>query len=43
MMTYGQWCADLERRYERMPRWYWSAAKRQDAYNKYVEAEKCRR
>ena len=43
MMTYGEWCRDLERFYERMPSWYWSEGKRREAYNKYVEAVKCQR
>jgi len=25
---YMQWCDDMERRYDVMPRWYWDEAKR---------------
>lgn len=37
MMTYMEWCRDLERQYERMPRWYWNVTLSKEVYQKYVQ------
>ena len=29
---YMQWCDDMERRYDVMPRWYWDEAKRRNVF-----------
>ena len=37
MMTYMEWCRDLERQYERMPQWYWNHFKSKKIYERYVQ------
>ena len=37
--SYHEWCAAMELRYDVMPRWYWSARERMDAYQAYYKAE----
>ncbi len=42
-MSYDEWCAYMERRYDTMPTWYWSARERMDVYQAYWRAETARR
>lgn len=37
-MTYSEWCADQERRYDTMPTWYWNSAERLRRY--HAEADR---
>jgi len=37
MLTYSEWCRDLERQYERMPQWYWNHSKSRRNYELYVQ------
>ena len=32
MMTFGEWCNEIELRYDRLPRWYFDNARRMSAY-----------
>tara|TARA_R100000700_G_scaffold36965_1_gene46706 strand:- start:109 stop:291 length:183 start_codon:yes stop_codon:yes gene_type:complete len=35
MMTFGEWCDEIELRYDRLPRWYLDTARRVTAYREY--------
>ena len=35
MMTFGQWCNEIELRYDRLPRWYCDSGRRMSAYREY--------
>ena len=35
MMTFGEWCNEIELRYDRLPRWYFDNARRVSAYREY--------
>lgn len=37
MMTFYEWCDELERRYNRMPRWYFDLMHRKSAYLAYCD------
>ena len=34
-MTFGEWCNEIELRYDRLPRWYFDNARRMSAYREY--------
>ena len=36
---YMQWCDDMERRYDVMPRWYWDEAKRRAEFEKESKSD----
>ncbi len=35
MMTFSQWCNEIELRYDRLPRWYCDSGRRMSAYREY--------
>ena len=37
MMSFGQWCNEIELRYDRLPRWYCDSGRRMSAYREYQE------
>ena len=37
MMTFFEWCDELERRYDRMPRWYFDLMRRKSEYVEYCD------
>lgn len=37
MMTFFEWCDELERRYDRMPRWYFDLMRRKSEYLAYCD------
>ena len=37
MMTFGQWCNEIELRYDRLPRWYCDSGRRMSAYREYQQ------
>ena len=36
MMTFGEWCNEIELRYDRLPRWYCDSGRRMSAYREYL-------
>ena len=36
MMTFGEWCNEIERRYDRQPRSYCDSGRRMSAYREYL-------
>ena len=37
---YMQWCDDMERKHDVMPRWYWDEAKRRAEFEKESKSER---